>query len=326
MRKVARHDGFEPNPVELRYIEHTGAFNEDAGESIFFARELEYIKSKAYDIKYPELSAMALMPISTEAGEGAESITYKQYDSVGMAKIIANYADDLPRADVTGREFTSPVRGIGISYGYNTQEIRASAMVGKALDIRKMQAARKGHNETINKFAWSGDSVSGLPGFLTNPNMPEYTIPANGTGSSKLWVNKTDDQILADLNGMVNAPAIVSKGVHNATEIWLPRASYTLINSKRVTDTSTTILKFFLETNPGVTVKVVNELTGAGAGGTNRAIVLENSSENYTLEIPMMFKQHVAQQRNLEFVVPCESRFGGVIIYYPLAFAFADGI
>lgn len=110
---------------------------------------------------------MALLNISTEAGAGAEYITYRQYDSVGVAKIIANYADDLPRADVTGKEFTSPIRGIGIGYGYSVQEIRAAEMTGKALDARKASAAMKAHEQLINRLIFNGDAEYGLPGFLT---------------------------------------------------------------------------------------------------------------------------------------------------------------
>ena len=80
--------------LDLAAIQSTGRL--DANESIFFARELEYVKSKAYDVKYPANNALALFPVSTEADAGADYISYESYDMIGMAKIIANYADDLP--------------------------------------------------------------------------------------------------------------------------------------------------------------------------------------------------------------------------------------
>lgn len=53
---------------------HGLTFNRmDAGESIFFARELEYIKAKTYDIKFPQLKARELLPVEFEANAGAES-------------------------------------------------------------------------------------------------------------------------------------------------------------------------------------------------------------------------------------------------------------
>jgi len=155
---------------DLRAIESTGRF--DANESVWFARQLEYIRPKAYDIKRAVLNALAVMPVDTSTNPGAESITYYQYDAVGAAKIIANYADDLPKVGVNGKQFTSPVRGIGISYDYSIQDIRAAQFSGVDLNNKKQLQAKRAHDELINRFAWSGDTVSGLPGLLTNPNLP----------------------------------------------------------------------------------------------------------------------------------------------------------
>jgi hypothetical protein len=310
---------------DLRAIESTGRM--DANESVFFARQLEYIKGKAYDVKRPKLSALALIPISTEVNEGAESITYRQYDAVGMAKIISNYANDLPRADVTGKEFSSPVRGIGVSYGYSMQEIRAAIYANVNLDARKMNAARRSHEEKINALAWSGDSESGIPGFLSNVNVPSYVLPADGTGSTKTFSTKTPDQIIRDVNGLINSIRTTTKDVHQATEVWMPVAQYTLLaTTPRSSTTDTTILEFLQKNNPGVTFRSVVELAGAGTSGTDVMIAGEINEDNVRLEIPMMFRQYAPQPRNLEFIVPCESRFGGCVMSYPLALAKAEGI
>ena len=61
---------------------------EDA--SVFFARELDYIKAKSYDKKYPEFTALNNFPITHEVPEGAETVTYYSYEKTGMAKIISN--------------------------------------------------------------------------------------------------------------------------------------------------------------------------------------------------------------------------------------------
>jgi hypothetical protein len=322
-----RNDSRPFDENEKRYLDATNKFNTDANESIFFARELEYVKSNTYDVKRPMLSALDLIPLDTSAGEGAEYITYRQYDTVGMAKIIANYANDLPRADVVAREFSSPVRGIGNSYGYSIQEIRAANMVGKSLDARKATAARRSQDEKMNQIAWSGDAEYNLPGFLTNANIPTYTVPADGTGSSKLWSNKTPDQILRDMNAMCTAPSVTTKGVHKVSELWLPLQQYSYIaQTVRSTASDLTILEAFKRGNPDVLVRSVVELEGAGAGATNRMVALERSAENFQLQMPMPFTQHSVQQKGLEFEVPCESRMGGVVVYYPLAFIFGDGI
>jgi hypothetical protein len=310
---------------DLRAIEASGRL--DANEGVFFARQLEFIKSQSYDVKRPQLNALRLLPVSTATPEGATTITYRQYDTVGLAKIIANYANDLPRADVSGREFTSPIRGIGVSYGYNMQEIRSAQFAGVPLASRKMTAAMRAHEELINRLAWSGDTENGLPGFLTNANIPAYTVPADGTASSKLWTAKTADLIIRDVNGIINLVKTQSRGIHSANRVMMPLEQLAYIASVPRSSTSdTTILEFLQRVNPGVAFEGVLELDQAGAGSTDLLIAGEFTIDNMQLEIPMLFRQYSPQQKGLEFEIPCESRFGGVLIPYPLAFAAGTGI
>jgi hypothetical protein len=302
--------------------------NLDANETSFFARELEHIKTRTYDVVYPELKALSLIPVSTEAGPGAESITYRQYDQLGVAKIISNYADDLPRADVKGKEFTAPVRSIGESYGYNIQEIRAASMTGKPLEQRRANAARRANDQLVNKIAFFGDTTSGLGGLLSNTNIPIVNVPNDGTGSSTLFKNKTPDQILRDMNNLVNGVFSLTNGVETPDTLVLPIEQFTYISSTpRSANSDTTILDYFLKNNPLIKrVEWANELKGAGVGGVDVMVAYKRDPDKLTLEIPQPFEQFPVQEKGLEFVVPCHSRVGGVIVYYPLSIAFGEGI
>jgi hypothetical protein len=320
-----KRDEMKYDEADLRVIENSGRF--DANESIFFARQLEYVKSQTYDVKRIQLNALTLMPVSTEIPEGATTHTYRQYDSVGMAKVISNYANDLPRADVVGKEFTSVIRSLGNAYGYNVQEIRSAMFAGINLSGKRAMAATRAQQELVNKLAFSGDADHNLPGLLNNANIPEVTLAADGTGSSKTFAAKAADKIVRDVNALINKVITQSKGVHRVSEVWMPVEQYALIaTTQNSTASDTTILEFLQKVHPGVTFRQVVELDGAGASGADRMYAIENSRENWQLEIPMMIKQYSPQQQGLEFVIPVESRFAGVIIEYPLAFAFADGI
>jgi hypothetical protein len=304
--------------------------NLDANESMFFARELEAIKARTYDILYPELKMLRLVPISFDAGPGAETITYRQYDSVGVMKIIANYADDLPRADVTGKEFTSKVKSLGGSYGYNVQEIRAARMAGKPLEQRRANAVRMANDQAINRIAWFADGSAawgGLYGLLFAPNV---TKAAAVVGT---WSSATADQIIGDVNALINNIRTLTKGVENADTVILPIAQYAKIASTPRSSTSdTTILEFLRRVHPGVTFEDANELATVtpnprtGLTSANCMVAYRRSPDKLTLETPQAFEQFPAQERNLEFVVPCHSRVGGIVIYYPLSIAIVDGI
>ena len=308
--------------------------NLDANETVFFARELEHVKARSYDKKYPELKGTMLIPVSTEAGSGADSITYHQFDQVGIAKIIANYADDLPRADVFGKEFTSPVRSIGVSFGYNLQEVRAAAMANKPLNARRASSARRSNEQTVNNIAWFGDTEYNLQGMLSNPNITAATAP-NGAGGQPEWTTKTSAEILADMNNTVNGIISLTKGVEVPDTLLLPIEQYTLIATKQNTTSGSdlTVLEYFLRNQPIIrSVEWVNELKdvaappSGAAGPVDVMVAYKRDAEKLTLEIPQPYEQLPVQERNLEFLVPCHSRCGGVIIYYPLSISVLEDI
>jgi len=307
--------------------EYQNFANFDEGESIFFARELEHIKAKTYDIKFPELKARLLFPLDFEANAGAETITYEQYDQVGVAKIVSNYADDLPRADVKGKEFTSRVRTIASSYGYNYDEIQAAKMAGKPLPQRKANAARRAHMVLENRIAFFGDVEHNIQGFLDNPNIQEVTLAADGAGSSKTLASKTGDQMVRDIASLFTAIHDVSKGAEVGDTLMLPINQFNLISNTRIADINMTVLKFVMENNPHIKEIVwVTEMKGSGAGATDKMVAYKRSSDALTMEIPSEFKQLPVQENNLEYKVPTHQRFGGVLVYYPLSVAYADGI
>jgi hypothetical protein len=304
----------------------------DANETFFFARELEYIKSKSYDIEFPEMKAFKHIPISTEAGEGAQAITYAQFEEVGMARIIESYANDLPRADIRGKEYTSLVKSVGVSYGYSVQEVRSAIYVGRSLTQRQANAARRANDQKINRLAWFGDDTYQILGLVNNTNIPASFVAADGIGATTQWVNKTPDQILADMNLVANNILALTKGVEMPNTLLLPVAQYTLIASTpRSSVSDTTILEYFIQNNPFITtVDWVPELAGAGpivdSVATDIMIAYDKNPDKLTMEIPMPFTQYPPQERDLEFVVPCESRYGGIIIYYPLSLNIGEGI
>jgi hypothetical protein len=303
--------------------------NLDSAQTMFFARELEAKKAATYDVIRAPLKAFELIPVSTEAGAGAETISYEQYDITGIAKIIANYADDLPRADVKGKEFFAPVKSIGNSYGYSLQEIRAAQMAGKSLEQRKSNAAARAQREKWNRIAFNGDSATGLPGWLTNANVPASPVAeGGGAGDPTEWEDKTPTEILKDLNDAVNGIIDLTNGAEQPNTVVLPIKQYTQIATTRQdSGTDTTILEYFLRNSPTITaVEWANELKGAFTGTTDGFIVYDRNPDKLTLEMPQMFEQLPVQERGLEFVVPCHSRIGGVIIYYPLSMVFKYGI
>lgn len=301
---------------------------EDA--SIFFARELDYIKAKSYDRVYPEFTALNHFPITHEVPEGAETMTYYSYDKTGFAVIISNYASDLPRADVKGSPTTASVKSIGASYGYSVQEMRASRMAGKSLDVRKATAARYAIERTINMIAFAGDAKHKLMGMLsTDNNIPLFTLPAvNGKTS---WKEKSASEILNDINSMFGYQSKLTQDVERADTLALPPDVYIDISTRQIPNTGFTVKKFLMENAPYLKEIIsAPELSEKNREmnpyGENVALLYTNSAEKFSLEIPMSFYQYPIQIRNLETIVPCEERVAGIVLYYPLSALIAVGV
>ena len=301
----------------------------DSDESVFFLRELEHIKSKSYDIKYASLKARSVIPVSFEAGSAAESITYEQWEQVGIAKIVANYATDFPRADVKAQQFTSTIKSLGSSYGYNVQEIRVAQSKGKPLNQRKANASRRSIAQQENSIAYIGDADANLQGWLTNANIPDVALAADGTASSTTLLSKTPDQQIRDLNLIANNVINNSLGIEEPDTMLLPLEIFTsLMSNPRSNNSDTTVLNYFLTNNALIQdIDWLNELaTANGFVGADTAIAYRRDADAFTLEIPQEFETFPPQEQGMEFVVNVHERIGGVIIYYPLSQALSDDV
>lgn len=309
---------------------------EDA--SVFFARELDHVKAQSYDVEYPELTALHLFPQTSDADPGAETITYYTYDKTGLAKIIDNYSTDLPRADVTGKPSFAKIKSIGDSYGYSAQEMRASRLAGKSLDARKGESARYQIDALTNKIAWCGDEESGLMGVLSEgQNIPMYAIAAGKDSGEASWLKKTADEILTDVNGMARQVAKITKNVERPDTLCVPADVFMDISTRRIPETSTTVLAFIQEHAPYIKEVVstaeldadsieTNPYAKSDNTGAGVAFLFKNDVRKLSLENPMPFYQYPLQVEKLETIIPCEARTAGVIVYYPLSALIAVGV
>ena len=299
----------------------------DAVQTAFFSRQLEEIDTQLYEVKMADLEVRQLVDVKP-INPGAESHTYRQFDKRGVAKIMANYASGSPRVDVDGKEYTATLKSVRDSFGYSIQEIRNASFAGLPLDAMKAMAARRAIDEKLNAIGLSGDSEFGLLGLFNQTNAQTYTVPADGTGSSALWANKTSDLILRDMFGIVDQIPTVTKEVEKPKRLLMPYSRFRLINSKRMGsgDGTLTVLTFFKTQRPDIEVRGALLLDTAGAGGTARMVAYDPSPVNVQWAVAVPFESFPPQLQGMEYVIECHARAGGVFMRYPLTMAYGDGI
>lgn len=318
----------------LRFPSLPHDFKTDAQLAPFFARELEFIFAQTFDIVHPELKMAngEVIPIDTSIDTGAESYTYYQFDSVGIAQLINTYAaKDLPRANIRGAKFTANIESLGASYGWNIQDLRNARMVNRPLESSLAAGARRAHDQAWNSLGLFGNEDVALAGFLNHPNITISDAAVKATpGGTTAWITATPDEIIADVNDAVNSPLDLTNGVESVDRVLMPLAQWTQIGTTPRSGTSdTTILEFLRRVHPGVTFGWLNELAAAKSGGeltVDALIAYKFDTNKANLVIPQPFEQFPVQQDGLEFVVATHSRIGGVKVPYPLSIHRKDGI
>jgi hypothetical protein len=284
---------------------------------LFLERQLEYIRPQIFEVAYADIKYPTLLPVTSEAGQGAQTFTYRIMDSTGEFKLIADAADDLPRSDISQVEKSINIRSFGGSFGYTVQELRAAQMANIALEQRRAAAVRRAYEEKVEAVAMFGESTVGLAGFFNNSTVDVIAANYWFTGTT---ASGTSQEMLELLNYGVSAIINASNMKEQPDTILLAYEDYNKISTTRNSDSSdVTVLEYFLRTNPYIrNVEPINQLDKDNSVlNTNRMVVYKRDPEKVQLHIPQPLELFPPQQRGLEFIVPAHARVGGVALYYP---------
>lgn len=323
----------------------------DAGETAVFLRELEQVFREQFDIEYAELKGKQMVPVRYDMDPGAETFTYTTFDRRGQAKRIRDFSGDFPRVNVFGSQFLNPVVSYGASFAYSIDELRAALKAGRSIEQMRAFACRKAIDEMIDQVLSNGDpdvdngAQSGLApmqGILTLTGTLTGTASSLGSGSSTTWwnpttaaLNKTQDQIIADVTGVITNVPYQTKGVEKVRRIVLPIFQMGILkNTPRSTVSDTTLLAFLEKNNPDIEFMDWERLTGAGAANTNFAqnaagdMLLAYNPDRSKLFAPISieYEQMAPQLENLAYQVPARCKIGGVVAPYPLSIEQFSGI
>lgn len=290
--------------------------NDDVG--IFLAQELRTILARTFEVEYADIKYSQVIPISTEVGPGADSFSYRVFDKQGSMKVISDKASDLPRTDVLRKEVTYPVRSIGGAFAYTVQETRAAAMVpGMNLEQRRANAVRRAYEEKVQEIAYYGESASGMKGFFNNDQIDKL-VPDKWFDTAGV----TTDEMLALLNEGPTRLVANSNMKEMPNTMLVPYNVYRIISTTpRSTTSDTTVMEFFLRTNPMIqAIEPINELEAGKSGAKlskDRIIIYDRNPDKLQLHIPQPLEFFPPERRNLEYSVAAHARIGGLAMYYP---------
>lgn len=267
-----------------------------------------------------------LVPIDTSLNEGATEYSYNEISHTGRAEIVADNATDIPVSELQGKNNVSPVKTIGCSFTYSTQEVRSAMMNGMFnIPVEKGLAARESHDFALNNFIRDGVPTHGLTGFT---NAPGIIVQTALTGA---WQVASAEQIVNDFRTAANSIINNSGGVEVPDTAIFDVASYTRIstlqNATAGVVSDRTVLEFLKAAFPQITLWDFEAgLATASAAGGPAAMIYRRDARKARVVQPMVMQAMAPEQRGLTFKVVFESRFGGVMVPKPRSIERLEGI
>jgi hypothetical protein len=305
--------------------------------SAFLHDQLQYVQNAVVEQDFPDklMGSGALVDISTEIPVGADTYTYKILTYLGEAAILGNGANDIPMVNAYVEKRVGQVRTIADKYEVTVEDLEHSQMAGMNIDTSMGIGAREIIETKFDLLGYDGDPNYNLLGVITLPNIPEYTVANDGTGSTTEFANKTPAQIYRDLSEFISETKIASKYVFNPQWLWLPPAQYELVMTTPYSDNNTasdTIGSLLMKTQADMLngiqgILPVPYLEGKGTGGTDLMLTHIKRPDLIQFHMPLGFEQRPrSQEMDLAFEVVCRLKTGGVENKKPLSLRKAEGI
>jgi len=231
------------------------------------------------------------------------------------------------RVDVSISDERQRIVPIVNSFGYNFQEVRNAKYAKRGLSLLRAQTARDVMEADLSQLLLIGSVPEALPGLFTLPNALSYTIP-NGAAVSPLWSTKTSLEVVADMHAMATTIRNFTKKAESPDTLVLPDSAYDYVATTPMgaDGNSLTILQYFLRNDRYIKfVESSLELESNAAWSGRQMVAYKRDKTRFQGVIPQEFEQFAPQPVGMETIVNCHMRYGGLEVYKPKSFCYADG-
>lgn len=232
---------------------------------------------------------------------------------------------------------THPLFLWGLEIKYTMPELESAQKLGRSIDVQKHDGMRLKHQMDIDEMVYIGDTSFNQTGLantnLTNGVGVAYSnVIAGGVGST-LWAQKTPDEMLADVNGLLTSTWANSGWAIMPDELRLPPVQFGLLVSQKVSNAGNVSVLEFLRNNSlcnaangrPLNIQPVKWLTGRGIGGLDRMFAYTRDRDR--VRFPLVPLQRTPMEyRSIWQIVTYFGRLGVVEFVYPETVQYADGI
>jgi hypothetical protein len=306
----------------------------------YYVNQLENLDKRLYeplvsvswsrDIKLR--SGISMSNESTSFIRSAFAAAGSLQNTTGNMPWISAETTAIPGVSVNGEKVVLPLRLLAREVSYTSVELERSQLTGQPIDSQKIDAMNVLYQMNTDQMVYIGSSDVGATGLLNDGGVTITPVAAGASGST-LWVNKTPDEILADVNSELSATWLSSGYAVCPSKLILPPAQFSYIASQKVSSAgNVSILKFLKENSISLSIngseldiQPVKWLTGAGVGPSDRMVAYTNDESR--VRFPMVpIRRETAYYQGIRFTAPYLWAFGQVEVVYPETIGYADGI
>ena len=115
------------------------------------SRLFNQIINETYGLERESLDALSFIPPQAGIGQWLRTWTYKVLSEMGIAKLISDYAEDLPPVSRALELKTNDIREYGVSYGYSEFELMQWLTAGIDLSRDEAETARRKIDEKVDE-------------------------------------------------------------------------------------------------------------------------------------------------------------------------------
>lgn len=245
---------------------------------------------------------------------------------------ISGNSSAIQGVSVDSERIVTPLRPLARQIDFTSIELKRSMSTGQSIETAKTEALQMQYQLETDAMIYIGDTDVSALGLLNSTQVTSYTV-ANGAAGSPLWVNKTPDEILADINKILVDTWNSSALAICPRKLGLPPAQFGYISTIKVSSAGNMSLLNYIAENciakqiNGVNLEIVamKYLVGIGGGGSDRMIAYTN--EKNLVRFPMApIMRETAYYQGISFIAPYVYGFGEVEFPYPETLRYGDGI
>lgn len=307
------------------------------------------LDSEFYDVEYPDREWYKVVKeeqIYNDINPGATNYAYMTRNRHGAAAFIGHGPNnDIPMVGQSLGAVTVPIAYAAVGAEVTNEDARQYAFgVNGNLAQDLGGAMREACDNLIERSVIFGVPDLGFNGWINYPGITTVNVAASeGTPASTAWEDKTGVEIVRDVNNALNYVWQATRTLIKPTTIFLPLKQFAQIANMPMvigsvggsggTGIAVNVIDYLAQNNvmyrvTGKELEIIpcRYLDGAGAGGTDRMVVMDRSRKNQILPFPLPYQLSEPQPKTLSVVWYAENKFGSYHVRQQGSMLYVDGI